>query len=218
KENVATAASPRISRVKCGLDQAEPQRGDSGVDIGVTGTTITAGDRKRPAQPDAPHFSTKEIDAALDECRAHLANERHLAQHVSAAEPRPKSVAGYASRPATPPGLYEDKLLKPLPAEYALNSEFRDLANIIRRDIFQANPNVRWSDIAGLADSKRLVKEAVVYPLKYPQFFTGLLSPWKGLLLYGPPGTGKTVGVWRELSTVPMHHISSHFHFTDNFR
>jgi SpoVK/Ycf46/Vps4 family AAA+-type ATPase len=36
-------------------------------------------------------------------------------------------------------------------------------------------------------DPKELLKEAVVYPLKYPALFSGLISPWCGILLFGPP-------------------------------
>uniref|UniRef100_A0A8C9TR74 Katanin p60 ATPase-containing subunit A-like 2 n=1 Tax=Scleropages formosus TaxID=113540 RepID=A0A8C9TR74_SCLFO len=86
-----------------------------------------------------------------------------------------------------------DRLLKPISAFCGMNAETRELAAIISKDIYLHNPNVRWDDIIGLEAAKRLVKEAVVYPIKYPQLFTGILSPWKGLLLYGPPGTGKTM-------------------------
>uniref|UniRef100_A0AAQ5Z087 Katanin p60 ATPase-containing subunit A-like 2 n=1 Tax=Amphiprion ocellaris TaxID=80972 RepID=A0AAQ5Z087_AMPOC len=89
--------------------------------------------------------------------------------------------------------LLQERLLKPLSGFSGVNGEMRDLAAIISRDIYLHSPNVRWEDIIGLEDAKRLVKEAVVYPIKYPQLFTGILSPWKGLLLYGPPGTGKTL-------------------------
>ncbi|KAG9263464.1 katanin p60 ATPase-containing subunit A-like 2 isoform X1 [Astyanax mexicanus] len=86
-----------------------------------------------------------------------------------------------------------ERLLKPISSFYWMDSEMRELAAVISRDIYLHNPNVRWDDIIGLEAAKRLVKEAVVYPIKYPQLFTGILSPWKGLLLYGPPGTGKTM-------------------------
>uniref|UniRef100_A0A8C8A034 Katanin p60 ATPase-containing subunit A-like 2 n=1 Tax=Oryzias sinensis TaxID=183150 RepID=A0A8C8A034_9TELE len=87
----------------------------------------------------------------------------------------------------------KERLLKPLSGFSGLSGEMKELAAIISGDIYLHNPNVRWEDIIGLEDAKRLVKEAVVYPIKYPQLFTGILSPWKGLLLYGPPGTGKTL-------------------------
>ncbi|CAH8656150.1 unnamed protein product [Dicrocoelium dendriticum] len=85
------------------------------------------------------------------------------------------------------------RLLKPLAGYAGYTNEWKELALIISREIFLQNPNVRWDDIIGLNSAKRLVKEAVVYPIKYPQLFAGILSPWKGLLLYGPPGTGKTL-------------------------
>ena len=85
------------------------------------------------------------------------------------------------------------RLMKPIPLQ--LRADFGDLTSIIARDIFIDNPGVRWSDIVGLNGAKRVLREAVVMPLRYPQLFAGkkLLTPWKGVLLHGPPGTGKTL-------------------------
>jgi len=87
----------------------------------------------------------------------------------------------------------DERLLKPL-GSFNDSNDFGNLAEIISRDIYVSDPNVHFDDIIGLEDAKRFVREAVVYPIKYPQLFKGkLLKPWKGLLLYGPPGTGKTM-------------------------
>jgi vacuolar protein-sorting-associated protein 4 len=58
--------------------------------------------------------------------------------------------------------------------------------------IVKEKPNVKWDDVAGLDGAKKLLKEAVILPVKFPQLFQGAVKPWKGILLYGPPGTGKS--------------------------
>ncbi|GMH38739.1 hypothetical protein BSKO_06623 [Bryopsis sp. KO-2023] len=83
------------------------------------------------------------------------------------------------------------RLLKPLPD--TLQGELRDLAHTLTRDIHIESPEVRWEDIAGLETAKKLLKEAVVMPMRFPEYFTGILTPWRGVLLHGPPGTGKTM-------------------------
>jgi katanin p60 ATPase-containing subunit A1 len=88
--------------------------------------------------------------------------------------------------------FFENRIIKPLP-DYSWNPELKELAMTIQREIINENPNVRFHDIVGLDEAKRLLKEAVLMPLKYPHFFTGILEPWKGILLFGPPGTGKTM-------------------------
>ncbi|XP_078052162.1 katanin p60 ATPase-containing subunit A-like 2 [Augochlora pura] len=75
---------------------------------------------------------------------------------------------------------------------YGDNSDMQKIAESISREILEGNLNVRWDDVKGLGECKETIKEAVVYPFKYPTLFRGQWS-WKGILMYGPPGTGKTM-------------------------
>ncbi|WFO75881.1 CDC48 family AAA ATPase [Desulfurococcaceae archaeon MEX13E-LK6-19] len=62
------------------------------------------------------------------------------------------------------------------------------------REIYVEVPEVRWSDVGGLEDVKQQLREAVEWPMKYPEAFKRLgIKPPKGILLFGPPGTGKTL-------------------------
>ena len=44
-------------------------------------------------------------------------------------------------------------------------------------------PEVKWSDVAGLETAKRMLKETVILPVMHPEWFTGEIKPWKGILL-----------------------------------
>jgi len=62
------------------------------------------------------------------------------------------------------------------------------------REVFVEVPDVKWSDVGGLENIKQELKEAIEWPLKYPDIFKKAgTNPSKGILLYGKPGTGKTL-------------------------
>jgi len=62
------------------------------------------------------------------------------------------------------------------------------------REVFVEVPDVKWEDIGGLQEIKDNLKEAVEWPLKYPEIFSqAKTNPPKGILIHGAPGTGKTL-------------------------
>ncbi|MGB9902103.1 CDC48 family AAA ATPase [Methanothrix sp.] len=62
------------------------------------------------------------------------------------------------------------------------------------REVLVEIPEVHWSDIGGLEEAKQALREAVEWPIMYPEAFEAVgIRPPRGVLLYGPPGTGKTM-------------------------
>ena len=58
----------------------------------------------------------------------------------------------------------------------------------------EERPSVSYSDVGGLEEQIRELKEAVELPLLRPELFEQVgIEPPKGVLLYGAPGTGKTL-------------------------
>jgi transitional endoplasmic reticulum ATPase len=77
-------------------------------------------------------------------------------------------------------------------------NDFREALRVVRpsalREVLIEKPTTKWVDIGGLEEAKQEIKEAVEWPLKFPDAFKrlGVRAP-KGILLYGAPGTGKTL-------------------------
>ncbi|XP_012505858.1 PREDICTED: spermatogenesis-associated protein 5, partial [Propithecus coquereli] len=69
-----------------------------------------------------------------------------------------------------------------------------DIRPSAMREVAVDVPNVSWSDIGGLENIKRKLRQAVEWPLKHPESFVRMgIQPPKGVLLYGPPGCSKTM-------------------------
>ncbi|MCZ7596152.1 MAG: AAA family ATPase [Hyphomicrobium sp.] len=62
------------------------------------------------------------------------------------------------------------------------------------REVATEISDVRWDDVGGADEIKKLLTEVVLWQLKYDELFrqAGVRAP-KGVLLHGAPGTGKTL-------------------------
>lgn len=73
-------------------------------------------------------------------------------------------------------------------------NSLKDITPSAMREVYLETPDVMWSEIGGLDGVKKELREAVEWPLKYPDLYKAIgYSMPKGILLYGPSGTGKTL-------------------------
>ncbi|WP_008311038.1 AAA family ATPase [Leptolyngbya sp. PCC 6406] len=70
----------------------------------------------------------------------------------------------------------------------------KEIKPSVLRAVEVESPQVRWEEIGGLEEAKRILQESVEGALLYPELYrqTGATAP-RGILLWGPPGTGKTL-------------------------
>ncbi|MBN1330232.1 MAG: CDC48 family AAA ATPase [Candidatus Heimdallarchaeota archaeon] len=111
-----------------------------------------------------------------------------------------KEAAMSALRRILPKINWEDETVPPeiLQQIEVRQSDFDNALGMVEpsalREVFVESPDVKWEDIGGLHEPIQQLKEAIEWPLNYPEVFEAAgITPPKGILLYGPPGTGKTL-------------------------
>ncbi|KAJ6593606.1 P-loop containing nucleoside triphosphate hydrolase protein [Mycena capillaripes] len=82
----------------------------------------------------------------------------------------------------------------PLLASTDFDAAQVDFVPLSLRDVKLHKSEVSWSDIGGLQETRRVLRETLEWPTKYgPIFAQSPLRLRSGLLLYGFPGCGKTL-------------------------
>jgi len=65
---------------------------------------------------------------------------------------------------------------------------------VLGQDVVEKNKIKVMSDVVGLDDAKKAIRDAIEVPLLHPELVKKYgVSPIKGVLLFGPPGNGKTM-------------------------
>jgi len=71
---------------------------------------------------------------------------------------------------------------------------FKEIVPTAMREFYIETPSVGWSDIGGLDDLKKKIKDNVIRSIRHPEWFRKAgVKPTRGVLLYGPSGCGKTL-------------------------
>ena len=106
-------------------------------------------------------------EAITQECMEYLkrAEEIRTILDNGGSGPAPSGDATIASQPKTKSkgGVGKD----------AEDPEQAKLRASLDSVIIKEKPDVKWSDVAGLESAKQALQEAVILPVKFPQFFTG---------------------------------------------
>lgn len=70
----------------------------------------------------------------------------------------------------------------------------REVDPLVYNMVNESPGKIMYSDIGGLNEQIRELREVIELPLTNPELFVRVgIKPPKGVLLYGPPGTGKTL-------------------------
>ena len=110
-----------------------------------------------------------------------------------------KEAAMHALRKVIPQiKLDEDIPNEVLEALRVTNEDFAEARKNVEpsamREVLVEVPDITWKQVGGLEETKQELKEAVEWPIRYPDVFERLRTKApKGILLFGPPGTGKTL-------------------------
>jgi len=88
----------------------------------------------------------------------------------------------------------KDTLKKMIIKKADFKEALKEIQPSALREVLVQVPDIKWDDIGGLDNAKQELREAVEWPLKYPESFDKFgVTPPRGVLIYGPPGTGKTL-------------------------
>ena len=70
----------------------------------------------------------------------------------------------------------------------------KEIVPTAMREFYVEVARIKWEDVGGLYDAKRVLHDNLIAAVKEPESFAKMgIKPPKGALLYGPSGTGKTL-------------------------